>query len=600
MTLRDDLLTPFAGSHPGGTDLRYQSVYSDIKEARRRDDGLPKGAWREPGQAKTADHRRVIRLCEDALATASKDLQIAAWLTEALLEETGFGGLRQGLAVCHGLLANFWDSLYPPLEDGDPELRVGPLEWLDEKLVHTCRTVPLTDDGHDWRQFKQSREVPPEGAKGENEKKAREKAIKEGKITPEQFDRSFAQTSKAFYAGVLADIQNCLRAVDDLDAVCKEKFGDNAPTMGKLRAALEPIFEQTQVFLDKKREQDPDTEPVAAAAIPTAPWPELPQPLFPQEQAAAAAAPALDRVEAVLPAVRAEPADGREALAAAAAAAAFLRRREPLSPAPYLMMRGLRWGELRAAAAASDPAMLEAPPPELRVAIKKLALKRRWKELLETAETAMALPCSRAWLDLQRAVVEACQALGDEYRPIAQAVCSEIRTLLLDIPELLEATLMDDTPAANDETRSWARALLAHPEAAWSGNGRPSAWQKRTADAHDQATEAYAGGQPQRALEILYEDLQRQRSGRGRFRRTLQMAELCVLSGKEDVAQPLLDDIADALEKHKLEDWEDRELVCSALLMLMKSSKKIQGDAKEKQKLFERVCRLNPLQALSF
>ena len=49
--------------------------------------------------------------------------------------------------------------------------------------------------------------------------------------------------------------------------------------------------------------------------------------------------------------VVAEPADRRQAVASIAAAAAFLRKREPLSPAPYLILRGLRWGELRTAIA---------------------------------------------------------------------------------------------------------------------------------------------------------------------------------------------------------------------------------------------------------
>ena len=50
----------------------------------------------------------------------------------------------------------------------------------------------------------------------------------------------------------------------------------------------------------------------------------------------------------------------------------------------------------------------------------------------------MALPCGRAWLDLQRFVVEACVALGSDYNAIAIAIRSELRTLLRDLPELLE------------------------------------------------------------------------------------------------------------------------------------------------------------------
>ena len=126
-----------------------------------------------------------------------------------------------------------------------------------------------------------------------------------------------------------------------------------------------------------------------------------------------------------------EPADKREAVANIIAAAAVLRQRDPLSPSSYLMLRGMRWGELRAA---SDPMVLEAPPTEYRQQIKALAVAGKWSELLNTAETLMAMPCSRAWLDLQRFVVEACVALGEDYNAIAIAVRSELRTLLRDLP----------------------------------------------------------------------------------------------------------------------------------------------------------------------
>jgi len=53
------------------------------------------------------------------------------------------------------------------------------------------------------------------------------------------------------------------------------------------------------------------------------------------------------------------------------------------------------------------------------------------------------------------------------------------------------------------------------------------------------------------------------------------------------------------IENHKLDDWEDRELVAGALAFVMQSSKKIQGDAKARQTIFERICRLDAVQALS-
>jgi type VI secretion system protein ImpA len=96
----------------------------------------------------------------------------------------------------------------------------------------------------------------------------------------------------------------------------------------------------------------------------------------------------------------------------------------------------------------------------------------------------------------------------------------------------------------------------------------------------------------------MHREITRQPSGRRKFERTLQLVQLCVAAGKDAIAQPLVDDLAAAIETHKLDDWEDRDLVAAALTTVMTVSKKVQGSASEKQKLFERICRLDPVRAL--
>ena len=90
MPLRDDLLNPIPGENPSGANLRYAPVYDKIKEARREDDDAPQGEWAR--ERKVADWKQVIKLAGEALATKSKDLQLAAWLTEAMLRTEGFAG----------------------------------------------------------------------------------------------------------------------------------------------------------------------------------------------------------------------------------------------------------------------------------------------------------------------------------------------------------------------------------------------------------------------------------------------------------------------------------------------------------------------------
>jgi len=594
MPLREDILKPIPGDNPSGQDLRYSQQYDKIKEARREDDELSQGAWQF--ERKVADHNVVIKLTQETLATQSKDLQSAAWLTESLLKTKGFNGLLDGLVLCRELVANFWDTLYPAIEDGDAELRAAPLDWIGSRLDVPIVTTALTRDGYGLFQYKESRAISyEEQAKSKEQKAARDAALKEGKIAPEIFDKSFAETPKAFYAESEKSLDGCLQALDSLDKLCREKFGNAAPSFGRLKSALEETRHAVHGFLQKKREIEPD---------PVEEVPPPPEEITAAEGETAAAAGGGDLNYAV--AAVSEPGDRGVAISNVAGAAQFLRKREPYSPAPYLMLRGLRWGELRAA---SDPSALEPPPTGMRRQIKAFALNGRWKELLEAAEGVMALPCGRAWLDLQRFEVEACVALGSDYDAIAIAIRSELRALLRDLPQLLDATLTDETPAANPETQAWLRELLAEPPDSTPPPNLPRMpvvedsqdrqWQKKFLDPRALATDAMRRGQPQKAFEILFHEIERQRSGRGKFQRKLQLAQIAIGAGKDAIAQPLLDELAAAIENHKLEEWEDREMVAGVLTFLMQNSKKIQGDAKLKQAIFERICRLDPVQAFS-
>jgi type VI secretion system protein ImpA len=599
MLLREDILAPIAGENPSGLDLRYDTkllIYDKIREARRQDDGLAQGDWQS--ERKTTNYPLVIKLAQDTLGTVSKDLQLAAWLTEALLATEQYAGLCQGLTLCNGLLAKFWETIYPLIEDGDRELRAKPLSWMGSMLDVPLRSAALVSEGYSWFAYQDSRKVGFEDqAKTDKDRKTRAKLIEDGKIAPEVFDKAFADTPKAFYLKAEKDLDKCLEALQSLETFCDERFEDDAPPFGKLKTALTDVRHTVHSLLNKKREKEPD--PVEEVPVVEAVQAESAA----QEGSATVSSAALGTV------LMLEPGDLRQAVASIAAGAAFLRKREPLSPAPYLILRGLRWGELRTVSRLGDSTLLEAPPTELRQKVKRLALANRWSDLLDACEDAMALPCSRAWLDLQRFSVAACSALGTEYQPIATAIQSELRALLNDLPELLEATLLDDTPAANPETKAWLRHLQDPPSSAVleggadsaapaSRNGTPS-WLTQSADAYVMAKEALAAGHEDKAFAIMRAEIGRQRSGRGRFRRTMQLIELVVTSGKDAIAQPLLDDVTAMIENHKLDAWEDPEQVASDLLTLMRNSKKIQGSSSDKQKMFERICRLDPVQALS-
>src|SRR5205807_442972 len=144
----------------------------------------------------------------------TKDLQLAAWLTEALLNLEGFAGLRQGLTLCTGLVGSFWETLYPPIEDGDLELRAAPLEWLNTTIESPLKSTPLVKSGYDWFRYKESRAVGYEDqVRTDKDKKAREQKISEGKLAAEVFDKAFAETPKAFYLQSEKELDGCLQAL---------------------------------------------------------------------------------------------------------------------------------------------------------------------------------------------------------------------------------------------------------------------------------------------------------------------------------------------------------------------------------------------------
>lgn len=591
MPLRPDLLNPIAGENPSGANLRYDPVYDQIKEARRQDDAGPQGEWQR--ERKVADFRLVSDLANKALAERSKDLQLAVWLTEAALNREKFPGLHQGLDLLKGLLEQFWDTLYPEIEDDDLEPRIVLLGWVGERLVDTVRMTPITAGGLGLYHFNESRRIGSEedAAQSDSKREAREAAVKEGKPTLEDFDRDAASTPTAQYEAWVASLDGCLASIASLGAVCDEKFGDDAPSFVPLRTALEEVRHTANLILQKR--------PGRAAPASTGPQyePEPPPlPVFADEEPAGTSPPPTVQKKAE---ISLDPQDLDDVTLRLQAVAKFLRAQDAYSPAPYLLLRGYRWGELRGYGDPPDSAMLVPPPTDVRQTMKRLSSEGNWSELLEAAETAMAQPYGRAWLDLQRHVVNAAEQSG--YAHIAAAIRSEVRALLADFPRLPDWEFSDETAVASAETHTWLKDLAAPtppalPPAVFEETAAPAV--NAPPDPFTLAIDAARSGRSGEAIQMLADEIPRQQSGRGRFQRKLQLAQICMMSGHETLAQPILEELAQSIDQHQLDEWESREVVAQPLAMLYKCLAKLQGDEVVKQKLYARISRLDPVQAL--
>ncbi len=577
-----ELLQPIAGAKPGGDDIRYDPVFEQIKQARIEEDDLPTGDWART--RKTADYGLVVKLATDILTKRSKDLQVAVWLIEALLKREGFTGLKSGLDLLTSLLGQLWDHLYPLIEEDDLEYRAAPVDWVGQYLVVPVRLVPIDLSGHTIQQYRESRSVGYEkDAETSDQHEARQQAVASGKLTAEEFDDAFMATPKTWYKQLVADIDGSLISLEALDKVAREKFGSSAPRMSPLRDAILDVRQVVGQLLAKKLEFDPD--PIVVEEEPSV-------------YTGAGAGTGGPAAISVVPKTRAD-AESR-----IAAAARFLRSENAADPAPYLLLRGFRWGELRSGSGEVDPKLLAAPPTELRARLRGLLLDARWAELLEAGEEVMATPFGRGWLDLQRYILTACSGLSGEFDQVGKSIHGALHSLLRDLPQLPTLVLMDDTPTANAETLNW----LAQQNLVGGGEDSapvmPSARSPGTdgrGSGHGvylRALEKVRSGEPEQGIELLINQALQERSSRERFLRRSEAAQIMVDIGRDAIALPILEDLLRDIEKHQLEGWESGETVAQPMGLLFRCLRRSTGDSPETQGLYLRICRLDPMQAM--
>ena len=249
----------------------------------------------------------------------------------------------------------------------------------------------------------------------------------------------------------------------------------------------------------------------------------------------------------------------------------------------------------------------------------------QWDKVLDLTEQAMELPCGRGWLDLQRYTVKALEGKGQWFAFVADAVRTGVRGLIQDVPTLLSLSLRDGTPTADAETREWienevlagvaiayaapaAATAASHAEPERPVEARPveltlkppeiddeTLTEGGPADVFDEAMQTAREGRTSEAMGALHRQLTTERSGRGRFKRRVQIAHLLMATGRERVAQPILDEIAREIESRRLEEWEDGEAVAYPLSLLLRCA---EADEELKRRLYASICRLDPARAL--
>lgn len=118
----ESLLKPIDEQEPTGIDPRFsdsRQYYQQLKEARTSARRLEREAIldTESGPEIIEQWQQVITLGTILLADQAKDIEVAAWMIEALTRLNGFSGLADGFTLLRRIIEIYWPAIYPAADE---------------------------------------------------------------------------------------------------------------------------------------------------------------------------------------------------------------------------------------------------------------------------------------------------------------------------------------------------------------------------------------------------------------------------------------------------------------------------------------------------
>ena len=332
------LLAPVPGGDGAGAgvSLRYEPVFQQIRDARIHDDAtLPMGDWERP--LVKADWKRVAALSGEALATRSKDFQLAAWLCEAWTHLHGVEGMAAGTRLLTALAQRYWAGAWPALEDGDADARVAPFVWLNDTLplALTLHVPLLTIDGREPAHvnLEEWQRVVMDGGD-----------VKAAGLTYDLLDKHVTRGGNLAALILLhRQLEAARPAWDTLRHLLDELLQGESPHLARVDDVLTRLTRAVTSLLGNHVPQAAvaDASPDNLAGASSAP----------SHPASMDTAMSNVTLESPVPAVAARSLPTRVVSRAQAyqlieLAASYLSEHEPHSPTPYLLRRAVMWGTL--------------------------------------------------------------------------------------------------------------------------------------------------------------------------------------------------------------------------------------------------------------
>lgn len=264
------------------------------------------------------------------LETASKDIELIAWIIEASIRLQGFHGLASSLQLLQSVLLEYWPNLYPKDEDGF-ESTLFPLTGLngvssDGALIMPLRMAPLfaSADSISLLDCIKAFEV------SETKDPKKKEALKQkGLPDYEQLQAKVVNLGFANHQQAITAIQTCLQVYQEIDQFLVDQCGHDSPPSSLIKSILTEALERA-IHLSGY---------VDSSSVSEGPHENTPSAELLQQEPAEQPTLAFN-INAYQPASR------DEAFMLIRKLIVFFKETEPHSPIAYNLERINRWGDL--------------------------------------------------------------------------------------------------------------------------------------------------------------------------------------------------------------------------------------------------------------
>ena len=251
------------------------------------------------------------------------------------------------------------------------------------------------------------------------------------------------------------------------------------------------------------------------------------------------------------------------------------------------------------------------PPPAANYSAKYYRESRRVGGLIPATEFDAAAAAGAAQQyrslrdDIEAAwseLVEVEQACARLFPPDGISLV-ETKDAFTECRRIVDGIVRARTPAEAAREKANGRPAEGSPHGKSAGiAGLPEAANGAGDESWAAAEQLARAGDTDLALASMTALASRELNGRTRFQRKLLLAGICLDTGRARLGRAILEELAELIDKHNLEQWESTDMVSAVWTGLYRCYTNDAGGAADPEragKLFERLCRLNPWQALA-